>query len=207
MKTEAVVYDIGNVLLRWRPEDYYDRTLGPDQRAALFAAVDLHGMNARIDAGAPFRETVYATAVAHPDWAGPIRDWHDAWLELARPVIDLSVYLLERLKARGVPVFILSNIGDTVFDLAAEAHEFLALADKAFVSGRMKLSKPDPAIYAAVEAETGLTPRALLFADDRADNIAAAAARGWKTHLFDGPEGWARRLVDEGLLTADEVRV
>jgi 2-haloacid dehalogenase len=44
----------------------------------------------------------------------------------------------------------------------------------------------------------------LLFADDRPENIAAAAARGWRTHLFDGWEGWALRLVDEGLLDRGE---
>ena len=54
-----------------------------------------------------------------------------------------------------------------------------------------------------VEA-AGHAPEALLFADDRADNIAAAAARGWHTHHFTDPAGWARRLVAEGLLTEQE---
>jgi 2-haloacid dehalogenase len=49
-----------------------------------------------------------------------------------------------------------------------------------------------------------MAPDALLFTDDRAENIAAAAARGWQTHLFDGPQGWADRLIAEGLLTEQE---
>ena len=53
------------------------------------------------------------------------------------------------------------------------------------------MAKPDAEIYAAVEAATGLVPERLLFVDDRMGNIAAAAARGWQTHLFDGPDGWA----------------
>ena len=28
--------------------------------------------------------------------------------------------------------------------------------------------------------------------------------RGWRTHLFTGWQGWAARLVDEGLLTTTE---
>ena len=59
-------------------------------------------------------------------------------------------------------------------------------------------------IYEAVEREVGLPPAALLFTDDREENVAAAAARGWATHLFRGPEGLARRLVAEGLLSEDE---
>ena len=35
---------------------------------------------------------------------------------------------------------------------------------------------------------------------------AAAEARGWKGHLFDGPRGWADRLVAEGLLTAEQAK-
>jgi 2-haloacid dehalogenase len=47
-------------------------------------------------------------------------------------------------------------------------------------------------------------PEALLFVDDRTDNIEAAAARGWQTHVFTTPQGWADRLVAEGLLTTDQ---
>jgi len=68
----------------------------------------------------------------------------------------------------------------------------------------MGLIKPDPAIYAALEDATGLPPKALIFTDDRAENIAAAAARGWQTHLFEHPQGWADRLVAEGLLSAED---
>lgn len=64
--------------------------------------------------------------------------------------------------------------------------------------------KPDPRIYEMVEQDCGLPPESLLFTDDRADNIAAAAQRGWGTHLFEGWQGWAARLVAEGLLTQGE---
>jgi len=46
-------------------------------------------------------------------------------------------------------------------------------------------------------------PGGLLFTDDRIDNIKVAAGRGWRTHLFDGPQGWADRLVAEGLLSRE----
>ena len=68
----------------------------------------------------------------------------------------------------------------------------------------MGVLKPDPRIYEMVEQDCGIAPGALLFTDDKAENIAAAAARGWGTHLFDGWRPWARRLVAEGLLTERE---
>lgn len=70
----------------------------------------------------------------------------------------------------------------------------------------MGVIKPDPKIYQMVEDDCGVAPGALLFTDDRPDNIAAAEARGWQTHLFTGPDGWADRLVATGLLTEEEAQ-
>ena len=203
-RAEAVVFDIGNVLIEWQPERFYDRIMAPADRARMFAEIDLHAMNEAIDKGAPFRETIYATAARHPEWEDKIRLWHDNWIDMASPVIPHSVRLLRALKARGVPVFALTNFGDDTYRFAEPHYPFLAEFDRAYVSGRLKLTKPDPAIYAYLEADCGMSPEALLFADDRAENIAVAASRGWGTHLFDGPEAWAARLVAEGFLTEEE---
>ncbi len=44
-----------------------------------------------------------------------------------------------------------------------------------------------------------------LYTDDRPDNIAAASARSWQTHLFETSEGLADRLIAEGLLSATDL--
>jgi 2-haloacid dehalogenase len=204
LKVEAVIFDIGNVLVGWQPEAFYDRAIGPTRRRALFDAVDLHRMNEAVDAGALFRETIYDWAERHPDWATEIRWWYDRWDELASPRIEGSIALQRALRRKGVPVFALTNFGKYSYDEAVPKLDFLSEFDRAYVSGRMGVIKPDPRIYAMVEQDCGIAPQALLFADDRADNIAAAAARGWKTHQFESWQGWARRLVAEGLLTGEE---
>lgn len=204
MTIEAVIFDIGNVLIEWQPERYYDRTVGPERRRAMFAAVDLHAMNDRVDRGEGFREVIYETAEAHPGYADEIRQWHDNWIELASPAIPGAVALMRRLRAAGVPVFALTNFGVESFALAQTHYDFLSEFDHAYVSGHMKVTKPDPEIFRMVEAHCGIAPDRLLFADDRADNVAAARARGWNAHLFDGPEGWARALAAHGLLAEAE---
>jgi 2-haloacid dehalogenase len=201
---QAVVFDIGNVLIEWNPERFYDATVGEERRRAMFAAVDLHGMNDRVDRGGVWADEVAALAAQHPDWAEEIGHWHHRWLEMASPEIPHSVRLLRALRSRGVPVFALSNFGRETFAFAVTHYPFLQEFDRAFVSGHMALAKPDAAIYEAVEREGGVAPGALLFADDRPENIEAAQARGWQTHLFEGPEGLAARLVSEGLLTPVE---
>lgn len=203
---QAVVFDIGNVLIEWHPERFYDARIGPEARAALFAAVDLHGMNDLVDRGGDFHTLVHDLADRHPDWAEPIRLWHDAWVEIASPAIPHSVRLLRALKAAGVPVYALTNFGVQTFAMATEPYPFLLEFDRAFVSGHLRMAKPDAEIYQMVEDGIGLPPESLLFTDDRADNIAAAAARGWQVHPFTDPEGLAARLVAEGLLTEEAAR-
>jgi 2-haloacid dehalogenase len=203
---DAVILDIGNVLIEWQPERFYDREIGVARRRQMFAAVDLHAMNDRVDLGEPFRDVIYETAEAYPAFRDEIRMWHDRWIELAQPAIAESVTLMKRLQSRGVPVFALSNFGVESFAYAQTQYDFLNAFDRSYISGQLRMAKPDPAIYAHVEQSSGIAPENLLFTDDRADNIAAARARGWQTHLFDGPQGWAARLVAEGVLTSQEAR-
>lgn len=204
MQVEAVVFDIGNVLIRWQPEAYFDRLIGPERRRAMFGAVDIHAMMDRIDAGHEFGEAVADTAQAYPDWHDEILWFRDRWGDIAQPAIDHSVRLLHGLRAAGVTVFALTNFGAQNFPLSEAQFPFLSAFDRRYISGEMGLIKPDPAIYAAMEADCGVAPEKLLFTDDRTDNIAAARARGWQVHLFEGPEDWASCLVKHGLLRAED---
>ncbi len=204
MTPQAVIFDIGRVLIEWHPEGFYDGVIGPARRKALFAATGLLAMNDRIDLGADFRATVHATAAAHPDWHDEILLWHDCWIDMASPAIDRSVRLLRALRGKGVTVLALSNFGVGTFDLARAHYPFLDEFDRRYVSGHLGCMKPDAAIYQILEDDIGLPPEALLFTDDRPENIETARNRGWQAHLFDGPEGWARALVRADLLTESE---
>lgn len=197
---QAVIFDIGNVLIEWQPERFYDRTIGVDRRKAMFSEVDLHGMNDKIDLGGPFKSTIYEAAEAYPKWKSEIHMWHDNWIELAAPVIDKSVEILRTLRENKIPVFALSNFGIESFEYAETQYPFLGEFDRRYISGHMEVIKPDPTIYEMVEKDCGLPPDSLLFADDRSDNVDAARARGWKAHLFENADGWADALVEHGVL-------
>jgi len=204
MAIEAVVFYIGNVLLEWYPEQFYDRKIGEQRRKKLFDEVDLEGVNQNVDLGADMKTSMYELAEKHPEWGDEVRLWHDSWVEIAYPVIDHSVQLLRALRAKGFPVFALTNFGVGTFELAETLYPFFSDFDQRFVSGRLEVMKPDARIYEIVETEGKIAPEGLLFTDDNHDNIVAAKARGWQTHLFENPQGWADRLVQEGLLSETE---
>ena len=200
MPIEAVVFDIGNVLVEWNPERYFDSKIGVTRRKALFAEVDLHGMHDGVDRGGDLATIVQDCARQHPDWAEDILIWRDDWIDMVGPVIEPSVVLLQELKARGVPVFALTNYGHGTFDMSVPKFPFFKEFDRTYVSGRMGVVKPSAEIYRRVEDDCGIAPEALLFTDDRPENIAAAEARGWQGHVFDGPDAFRTRLEREGLL-------
>ncbi len=204
MTPKAVVFDIGNVLIQWQPERFFDAEIGAERSRALFAAIDLHAMNDRVDRGENFTQVLTETAAAHPDWQTELDLWHTRWLDIAAPEIDHSVRLMVALQERSVPVFSLTNFGVETYALAATKYHFLRGFDGDYISGHMGVVKPDPRIYQMLEQGAALSGDFLLFTDDRPENIAAAAARGWQTHLFEGPQGWADCLIAAGLLTPEE---
>jgi len=205
MRPELVVFDIGNVLIEWQPERFFSREVGPERSAAFFANVPIHRIHHRVDSGALFA-TILEAIDDYPEFAPELQLWHDGWSRLAGTPIPHSIRLLRALRSKGIPVWALTNFGEEPFEISCNDHDFLTEFDGAVVSGRIGIAKPDAGIYEALE-DAVETPRSkILFADDRAENIAAAKARGWQTHLFETPAGWADRLVSDDLLSRKDAQ-
>lgn len=83
-------------------------------------------------------------------------------------------------------VYLLSNIYDTAWQHAVMQIERAGYAvgdcfDRVFLSFEMRLAKPDPRIFRAVIAATGLNPATTLYLDDTAENIVVGQAMGFRT--------------------------
>jgi 2-haloacid dehalogenase len=206
-RPRAVVFDIGNVLVDWRPERLYARLI-PDaaERARFLGEICTHAWNEGFDRGAPMPEGVEAHAARHPGHAALIRAWWADWPEMFGPEISGAVACLRALKARGVPVFGLTNFAAETFAIAQARHPVLTEFDLCVVSAHERAIKPEPGIYAILEARCGLPPEALFFTDDRPENVAAAEARGWRGHVFAGAAGLAEALAGHGLLPPEVAR-
>ena len=167
--------------------------------------MDFEGVNLRSDEGVQdMWEGIEALAAEHPDDAEDILLWSKHWIDMLEPALERSARMLRALRAKGIPVYALSNFGDRTFDLAEEKYPILKEFDKRFISARMGKIKPDPAIYVELESNVPEAAEALLFIDDRQENIDACVARGWQGHVFTNEEGLAQLLVAEGLLTEEE---
>ncbi len=106
-----------------------------------------------------------------------------------RPVLDL----VGRVRARGIPVALLSNsLGRGSYDLY-QGYDLGRLFDAVVISDRVGLRKPDPAIYRLAAARIGVSAVLCVFTDDNAENLDPAKALGMAVvHFANVPEAVAR---------------
>lgn len=184
---DVVVMDLGGVLVRWDPPAFVRETIGEGPRA-LAAATHIFGSGAwrPLDRGdASEAEVVAALVSERPDLEPEIRALFAGLKDCVTP-LPASVAALERLKAEGVPVYLLSNIFAGMYDHLRAKYDFFDHFDGMGLSYRHHVVKPERRIYELLCERYALDPARSLFVDDNAGNTAAAAELGFSTVTF-GP--------------------
>ncbi len=102
--------------------------------------------------------------------------------------ISPMVKLHAELRRRGVPTYIFSNTNDLAIELIRRDFPFFKNFDGYILSYEVKAMKPDAPIYEALEKMAGKRGDEIIYIDDRAENIAGGAARGWRTIFHETPE-------------------
>lgn len=197
---DAVVFDLGGVLLDWSPFHLY-RTLFPDD-AAIQAFLDetgLPAMNVEFDAGRAFADGIGALAGRFPHHADALRAFDDRWVETVPAAIPESVALLEALDARGMPLFALTNFSAEKFPLARLLFPFLQRFRHVVVSGELGMVKPDPRIFDVLTRWTGRPAHRTVYIDDSRANFEAASRLGFRALHFTTPARLRDDLVTLGL--------
>ena len=202
VRPKAVVWDFGNVIVRWDARTLYSKIFpDPPERDRFLAEVCTPAWNVEMDRGAiTFTENCAKLIARHPEHEAAIWAWRDRWWEMFSGAIPETEAAIEALHDRGVPQFGLSNISaETLAGTLAISPAFGRL--RAYVaSGLEKVIKPDPAIYRLACERFGYAPRDLLLIDDSARNIEGARALGFDTHHFTDPAALRPALEARGLL-------
>ncbi|MGF6816425.1 2-haloacid dehalogenase [Paraburkholderia atlantica] len=185
MAIKTVVFDFGGVLIDWSPEYLY-RELIPDESERRWFLTHVCSMDwvIRQDGGQPIVEATDELIAQFPDHAPLIRAFYERWHQMVAGVLDDGIALMEKLEAAEVPLFGLTNWSAETFPYAWEHYPVLRRFRDIVVSGRVKLVKPDPAIFAEMRRRIelqlpGVEPAELVFIDDNAKNAEAATALGW----------------------------
>ncbi len=194
----AIIFDFGNVLVKWNPHALYHRFFpNPEAVDSFLREIRFTEWNARQDAGRPFSEATAELSSAFPKYTEQIQAYDTYWEESVMEVNHGTVEIVRNLKHAGWPLYLLSNFSAEKFPLMERRYEFLQLFDDMIISGEHKLIKPDPAIYQLTLNRIKRKASECLFIDDSAPNIETALKLGFQTILFQSPEQLEKDLSNK----------
>ena len=195
-----LVFDMGGVVLRWDPDAiiagvFADPKLQAKAKAGVFDDPDwLELDRGTLDRDDAIRRAAKRTGIAEAE----IRRLLHAVPPSLTAFPD-TVELLYRLKAKGYPLYCLSNMHRASLEHILRAHGFWdVFAGKVF-SCEANLCKPEPEIYAHLLRSYGLNARETVFMDDVRKNLDGAAKLGIRTVLFESAAQCERELRKLGI--------
>ncbi len=204
----ALLWDVGNVIVDWSPRRLFLKIFKEPAACDRFlSSVCTMAWHLETDRGLPPEDNTARLIAEHPAHEAAIRAWWDRWDEMFAGAIPETEAAMEALALRGVPQYGLTNMWRGTWPLVQSMSPAFRHFRDTVVSADEKLIKPDPAIYAVALDRTGLAAEDLLFVDDSARNIEAAAALGFHVHHFQDPAALWPALVAHGLLEADPAKV
>jgi putative hydrolase of the HAD superfamily len=118
----------------------------------------------------------------------------DVWTQPNQPMIDWAAALQRARMKTGI----LSNIGDAMEREVLARCPWLADFTHHTFSHRLKMAKPEPAIYQQAAEGLNVPPENILFIDDREDNIAAAHTAGMQAVRYTSHDAFLRAMKDQG---------
>lgn len=185
---DAVIFDIGNVLLDWDARRVY-RPLGlsDDEIAAFFERVNFSDWNLEQDKGRTFADGIEALAGQFPADHDLIARYDTHWIESVAGPIQGTVDILNSLVSAGVPVHAITNFSAEKYPGEVARWPFLKQFGVTIVSGEEQVVKPNPAIYQICLERAGLRAERTVFIDDSPKNVEGARAVGMHAIHFTSP--------------------
>lgn len=194
MKIRNVVFDLGGVLITWRPQEIIDSFYDdPELRAAVRREAFQHADWLEMDRGTLDEPVLCERFAAR--LKRPVTEMAALFEHVRASLVPIpaTVELLERLRERGLPLYALSNMSLPMFR-HIERYAFFRLFTGKVISGAIKLVKPEREIYEHLLQRFGLAPAETVFIDDLAPNVAAARDAGLAAIQFESAAQCERDL-------------
>ena len=201
IKPAIVVFDLGKVLLDF---DYSIAGRRIAAQADLTAAegqqyLDHSPLLYRYETGLMTRVEFFEEVRQTTGFRGNIEEFGGFFADIFTEMPAMTA-LHAALRRQGIPTYIFSNTNDLAMEHIRRNFPFFANFDGYILSYEIRSMKPDARIYEALEAMAGKRGAEILYLDDRAENVAAGAARGWHVILQTDPAK-SRAVIEQlGLL-------
>ncbi len=191
-----IIFDIGNVLLNFKPNEYLESKIAKESIAAVKEAVFDSPEWPMLDEGTiTEKEAIRVISERNAEIKELVELAFDNWYEMLTPM-ESSVELLKSLKNKGYNIYYLSNFQELAYDYIIREYEFFGLFDGGVASFEEKLMKPGKDIYEKLMERYDLKPEECLFMDDTALNIKGAENVGMKGIVFTTAEDAKDKLKE-----------
>ena len=176
-----LIFDLGNVLISFRPSEYLDKKNYPENiKAKILSEIFGSKEWIMLDNGIiNTRQAIDSIAAYSSLKKEEIAHIFNLRAELLFP-LDENVRLLPELKKQGFRLFFLSNFPLDLFEEVKTGYYFFKYFEGGVISAEAKVSKPDSRIYDILLRKYSLTPKECLYIDDIEINVKAGEAAGMK---------------------------
>jgi putative hydrolase of the HAD superfamily len=184
MKIDAVIFDIGNVLLTFDYTIAEQEILKHTGQKAPPSQEELHPLRIDYETGLISREDFIKAvreAFAHD---GSEEHFLELWsriFEVNRPMIDWA-----RSLHSTTPLYLLSNIGSIHYEhIFAEYDFFTTLFRQGIYSYKAGVMKPEARIFELATKQFDVDPSRTLYIDDLIDNVHGAESAGFISYHYN----------------------
>ena len=187
-----ILFDMGNVLFSIdykKTEDAF-KALGYENFSEMYSQFTADALFEKLETGKITTEEFYKKMISSHTGLIDENQITTAWNSMLLHWRLDSLSFLKTL-AKKYNLYLLSNTNEihltAVNNLLKQATGKESIDDlftKAYYSHKINLRKPNADIFEFIAKDAGIDPQETLFIDDLENNISAAAALGFKTHLL-----------------------
>ena len=162
-----IIFDLGNVLINFKPEQFLLRYTKDKNRITKFISNIIQSDTwLKLDRGIMSIKNARDDFIsAYPEETELIKIFFDHWQEMLTP-ISKNVNLLKELKSNGYRLYILSNYIIEAYEYVKERYNIFSLFDGLVISGKINIIKPEREIFQFLLQNYNLNPEDSVFIDD-----------------------------------------
>jgi glucose-1-phosphatase len=184
---KSIVFDLGNVLLSFKPSEYFDKKEYPENIKAIILSDIFDSIEWQsLDKGEINKQqAINSIALKSSLNKEEIAHIFNLRSEIIFP-LDSNVRILPKLKKRGYSLYFLSNFPSDLFEEIKSGYFFFKYFDGGTISAEAKSSKPENMIYEIFLKKHSLIAEECLFIDDLENNVKTAEKFGMKGIVTNG---------------------
>lgn len=196
----AVVFDLGKVLLDFDYGICIEKFLKftPLPAAEVRKIIGQSSLLFRFETGLLTSQEFFEELQGLSAFRAGYAEFTEMFSDIFEP-IPAMIEMQANLRAHGYPTYVFSNTNPFAIDHIRERYPFFNQFDGHILSYEHRAMKPDPQLYEVVEKISGRSGPALVYIDDRPENIEAGLARGWRAVHHLTPEQTREQLKHLGL--------